>query len=272
VPHRARPRRLLLVAGLLQPLDGALPARRREVAAPGEEEHHFAGAGVLGHRRDLHLRVAAARVDEAVRQPVAEDVDQRVEPQRLVEHQPRSAPVPAQQLVQHEQRVALAGVAAEHDRRLGGLRERGQRLLGAVDPDLDARPARDRAVEAAHEPAQEVVVGALEPPRAGARTESARHPQREAGEQAGGVPGGVGDGDRQQPQAATPHDGREQRRHDREQRGDRDEGQLQHEDERGHDQPADEQRRRPHSPSSSRRRAVAARAPAIRSLTRDASR
>ena len=40
---------------------------------------------------------------------------QRIQPQRLVQHDARVAAVAAQQRVQHEQRVALAGVTAEHD-------------------------------------------------------------------------------------------------------------------------------------------------------------
>ena len=110
-----------------------------KLRALGEDEHRAVVVEAARHRRDLDLGVAAARVDEAVRQPVAEHVDQRVEPQRLVQHDARAAPVPAQQLVQHEQRVALARVAAQHDDRPRRARERLQRLVGLVDADVDAR-------------------------------------------------------------------------------------------------------------------------------------
>ena len=89
-------------------------ALRGEVPALGEDQHGAVVGEPAAHRGDLDLRVAAARVDEAVRQPVPEHVDQRVEPERLVQHEARAAAVPAQQLVEHEQRVALARVAAEH--------------------------------------------------------------------------------------------------------------------------------------------------------------
>ena len=63
------------------------------------------------------LDVAAARVHEPVRQPPADDVDERVEREQLVHDDPRPALVAAQQVVEHQQRVALAGVDAEHDQR-----------------------------------------------------------------------------------------------------------------------------------------------------------
>jgi hypothetical protein len=88
---------------------------------------------------------------------VAEHVDQRVQRERLVHDDPRVAPVAAQQQVEHEQGVALAGVDAErHDRPLA----RGQHGLGrrrVLDLHAHARhPQRrrgDRADEVAHDPA-----------------------------------------------------------------------------------------------------------------------
>ena len=65
----------------------SIPRRARargEVAALGEDQHRAVVVEVARHRRDLDLDVAAARVDEAIRQPPAEDVDQRIQPQRLV--------------------------------------------------------------------------------------------------------------------------------------------------------------------------------------------
>ena len=88
--------------------------------------------------RDLDLDVAAARVDEAVRQPAAEHVDQRVQRERLVHDDPRPAAVAAQQVVEHEQRVALAGVDAEHDHR------------PLVRRRAPPRPARSRAIVTLH--------------------------------------------------------------------------------------------------------------------------
>ena len=105
------------MAGALEAPDPAPAPGGREVAALRKDEQRVLVAEARRQLRDLALRVAAARVDKAIGQPVAEDVEQRLQAQRLVQHDARAAAVADQQLVQDEQRVALAGVAAEHDQR-----------------------------------------------------------------------------------------------------------------------------------------------------------
>lgn len=56
-------------------------------------------------------------IDEAVGQTSPEDVDQGVKPEGFVHDHARPAPVAAEQVIEHQQRVALAGVPAEHDHR-----------------------------------------------------------------------------------------------------------------------------------------------------------
>ena len=161
---------------LLEPLDRALPPLRREVRALGEDQHGVAAGEPAAHRGDLDLGVAAARVHEAVRQPPPDHVDQRVQRQRLVHDDPRPPAVAAQQVVEHEQRVALARVDAEHDERpLLGQRGLGRLRAVHVTRTRAARSAVAR--ERADEPAQHRVVRARGG-RRGRRPTARRRPPR----------------------------------------------------------------------------------------------
>ncbi len=247
VGHLARPRGLLGVPAALQALDTALPPGRREVPALGEDQHRAVVTDVPGHRGDLDFGVTPARIDEAVGQAPAEDVDQRIHPQRFVEDQARPAAVPAEQLVEDQQRVALAGVAAQHDDRLPAGR---QRLLGRLrlgDLDIDVRQAGHRAVDAAHEPAQHRIVRALHARRPRVPAEAAGDPQPQARQRARDVPGGEIDGDPEDPQR-PPSAGqrRRQRRDQPEQRREKDDRDPGEQDERRDHQTTDRPGRNAH--------------------------
>ena len=166
------------MAAMQEPLDRPQPPLDREVAALGEDQHRVAAAQVAAHGGDLDLRVATARVDEPVRQPPADHVDQRVQRQRLVHHDPRPPAVAAEQVVEDEQRVALAGVDAEHDER-PSVRQRGFGALGPVDRHAHARDPQRRPRDGADEPAQNRVVGTVPAVRARRPTApSRRRPPR----------------------------------------------------------------------------------------------
>ena len=156
--------------------------RRSAVTLPpsGKISTASRAAQAAAHRRDLDLGVASARVDEPVREPPADHVDQRVERQRLVHDDPRPPAVAAEQVVEHEQRVALAGVDAEHDER-PPIGQRGFGVLGAVDGHAHARDPQRRARDAAHEPAQDRVVGPVPAGEPGGPQCRARRPPRRRG-------------------------------------------------------------------------------------------
>ena len=100
------------------------------------------------------------------------------------------------QLVQDKQRVALAGMAAEHDERPA---PRGERPLGGGRvrrAHVDARQPGHRAMDARHEPAHEAVVRAHHARRSDVAPEAAGHPQPTAGGRAGQMTNRVVGGDR----------------------------------------------------------------------------
>ena len=156
--------------------------RRSAVTLPpsGKISTASRGAEAAAHRLDLALDVAAARVHEAVRQPLADHVDQRVQRERLVHDDPRPAAVAAQQVVEHEQRVALAGVDAEHDHRpLARRRAPPRPPRSRACATRHARHAQRRPRDAADEPAQHRVVRAV-PAAAPGRPQPARRRRRAA--------------------------------------------------------------------------------------------
>jgi hypothetical protein len=252
VAHLARPRGLLGVAGLLEALDPAPAPVVGEVAALGEDQQRVAVAEAAGHRGDRRLGVATARIDEAVGQAVAEHVDERVQAQRLVHDDARPPFIRAQQRVHDQQRVALAGVAAQHDdgRAPGVQRLLGRRGVGR--PQLGARHPRHRPDDPRHEPAHHAVVRALHALGVQRATEAARDPQPAARGRAAEVAQRVADRDRHRPQRAQAPDERRQQRGDEGQgRRQHDEQRLDDEDERRDDQAAGELRHGGHLASPS---------------------
>ena len=138
--------------------------------------------------------------------------------QRLVHHDPRPPAMAAQQMVEHEQRVALAGVDREHhDRGLG--RQHGLGALGVDDRHLHARHAQRGLRDRAHEPAHDARSSAPRPSRV-----SNAASRRATLEQ---VPARPGQHERQQPYRPAPAEQRRQQRRDRgQQRRDQDQRQL----------------------------------------------
>jgi hypothetical protein len=176
VTHAARPLRFLGVTSSIQPLDASLAALGGEVRPFGKDHQRARLPQLPRHRGDLDLRVPAPGIDEAVGQPLSQDVDQWIEPQGLVHHHARTASVAAQELMQHQQRVALARVPAEHNHRSLPGGEGGPGGIGLDHAHLHARQGDDRPVDTADEPAHHRVVGPLHRLRPAAPTEAAGDP------------------------------------------------------------------------------------------------
>ncbi len=250
VGHRRRPLGQVGAAAPAQPVDGPLPAVRRPVAPFGEDHQ---GAAV-GHARrqppDLlgplagGGRPVGGPAQERVRQPVGGDVRGRVQLQGGLHDHPRAALALAQQVADEQQRVARAGVPAEHDQRLVTGRRRlrlaGHRHRQPADPDR-------RPVHQVEEPGQHRVVArlvrlGLQPP-----AEPAGQPQAEEHGQRGGLahrPDQPEDDHPQQPGTAhrarpVPPDQVVRGRQERHRRGQGGQGGADHHDQRHQQQPAD---------------------------------
>jgi hypothetical protein len=149
VPHAPREVGGAMVAALLEALDRRAALGLGEVRPLGEEHERPAAVDLLGERGDLVLDVAAARVDEPVGQHRAEDVDERLDPQRVVHDDVRPPAVAHDELVDDEQRVALPRVPAEQDHRAVRRAQRGVRPGALVGDDLHVGEPDDHPVEPA---------------------------------------------------------------------------------------------------------------------------
>ena len=202
--------RLVGVPEPAQPLDRPGPAPLGEVAALREDDHRVARAGPAGQRGDrLGDVVGDVRVrgDEAVRQPVEQHVDGRVELQRVLEHDPRPQLGERHQLADQQHRVARPGVPAEHQ--LRPVPAERAPVAGADHPQPE-RPPRG-SVDPIEHPAEQPVVGFLPALIAEAVTEAGAQPhpaERPEGRPLAGEPD---DAEPQQPQPA-PLPGQERRR------------------------------------------------------------
>jgi hypothetical protein len=179
-------------------------------------------------------------------QPVAENVEERVELQPLVQDDARLALIAAQQGVEDEHRVALTGVAAQHDRGAPARRERLLGVRGPADVHPHAGKPGDRAVDPADEPAQHLVVRALRAHRVAAQAPG--DPQAQARQRRGEVQRGPRHHDRDcaQRPPGTAGQRRRNRGDQREQRRRDDDRELRKHDERRDDDPPDERRRHEH--------------------------
>ncbi len=150
---RARRQDVLLLLGLLRPLQLAVPPQvahrplvplRRPVATLGEDQQRLVvdqGQRQLPHRLDPVVSGSRARRQEVAVETVQQQVDARVPLQRLLEHDLRPAFERRQQQVDQRERVTRPGVPTEHEQRAGRRRQ------GAgVHDDAEAqhRPRRHR--------------------------------------------------------------------------------------------------------------------------------
>jgi hypothetical protein len=158
-----------------------------------------------------------------VGQPVEVDVDQRIQLQHVLEHDPRPAQVvPVHQGVDEEERVTGTGVPGEHHH--GVRRSRHPVVQGRPRRAVGDQPQGEQPPRHAHEhveqQAQHVVV--RRPVRGGVQPapEAAAHPQHRCHRQTGRLQRQVDQGETQHPQRAPaprrPH--RRDHRHDHEHR------------------------------------------------------
>ena len=199
VGHLLRPLRHLLQAQLAQPLDPALAALGREVAALGEDHERVVLVQAGGQGGDLALQVlAGGRVgrDEARGDPAQDHPDGGVPGQRVLEHHARLARVVVHQGVHQDERVARAGVPAAHQDRPARVRVRGR----ARDLDREVEHPPGLAEEHPQRALHEVVVDALPVRRADPPAEPGRQPVAEQHDEQHRLDGEVGDHQPQQPQ------------------------------------------------------------------------
>lgn len=139
VAHRPRALGQVVLSPFFELGDRAQPARLGEVAALRKDHQRVPWADPAGELADRvdHLGPATlARRDEPRRQAVEDHVDHRLPLQRVLEHDPRPPVLLDEEVVDQEERVAGAGVAAENQPRrpIGSL----QRLDPQIDPEIEA--------------------------------------------------------------------------------------------------------------------------------------
>ena len=193
-------------------------------------------------------------MEERVGYPVGQDVDARVELQRGLHDDARAPLAHAEQVVDQQQRVARAGVAAEHDQRAVAVRDAGRRAGHRhAQPAGAARGPVDQVEEPRHD---RVVAGlvrlGVQPP-----AEPAHEPQAEGDGQRGGLPRRPDQPEPRDPQqprpahapgAGPPAYQVEGRGEQGDRRGQRGQGAGDHHDER-HQQQAADRRGRQHGGS-----------------------
>jgi transglutaminase-like putative cysteine protease len=149
VGHRRRPFGQIGMASPPETLDAPTPAQRRPVPALGEQQQSVAPAEAGRQPSDLPDLVGlgpaasgAARgrgratAQKRVRHPVGHDVQARVQLQRRLHDHPGAPLADGEQVMHEQQRVARAGVPAEHDEWAVAGQQRVRRR-----GHLDAQPA-----------------------------------------------------------------------------------------------------------------------------------
>lgn len=109
-----------------------------------------------GNLRDLprcSVRPALAGRNEAAPDPAEQDIERRVEPQLLFEHDPRAALIPAEQQVDEHEAGSRARMAREHQDRVG-TGHRG-RVLGVGDRLLEREAEPEDELRDEHQCAKE---------------------------------------------------------------------------------------------------------------------
>ena len=143
---------------LAQALDGPDPATGGEVAPLREDDQRVVVVETGRQVGDVpfDVRAAGARVrgDEAVGQPVENDVDRGIPLQGVLEHDARVAPVPVHQRVDNQEGVAGAGVARHDDQRSATVVRRRR----ALDDDPDAEHPSCLPLQHPEEPSDDRVV------------------------------------------------------------------------------------------------------------------
>lgn len=254
VLHRLGPVRQPQPSLLPQKADGPLPAALGEDAALREDQEGVQRSHLGGQLRDRRGHVVAAvapGVHGPGGQPVEDDVDERVQLQRVLEHDARPAAGPAEHLVHEQERVARSGLPAHDDQRpLGRGRVAVVPEPWAVGLDPEHEQAASRGVERAEAPAQQRAVRRDERGGAQLPAEPAAHPQAERRGQPDQLHEQVDDAETGQPQG-PPAAGqlvRQQRRGQQDQRHVRDQADCGQDDDRTDDQPAQPVRRQPERP------------------------
>ena len=138
--------------------------------------------------------VGARPVDEAVRQPVSDDVERRVPQQLVLQDVPHPVATVEQQLRRH-QRVDHAGVPAQHDQ--GAVRRGSPELVGALDVEVEPEHSPSDAEDRVDPRRLEGRVRRLRPGTVDAAAEAGRDPQY----------GGSDHGDRLPAEIPHPEDG-----------------------------------------------------------------
>ena len=264
-------------SGEIELLDGPCPASLGEVATLGEQHDGVAGRRGARHPLDLRHHVAAGpTTHEARADPVEQHVDGGVELEQVLQHDPRpTRDTTVHHRIHDQERVAGAGVPAEHQHRSIGTRL-GERVVLIVEGEAEREPGRRH--QPAQEPRHQPVVAierslATDPP-----PEPGRQPQDEQHHQYGHLEHEVHEREPHEPEQSPPtgHEPRDEPGDHQPQREQSDRPHEQRERERHRDHPSRplRQQQQTHQRSSASRRArysaVASRAPSIR--TRGSSR
>jgi hypothetical protein len=196
-------------------LDAPAPAQRRPVPALGEQQQCVAPAEAGRQPPDLPDLLAPvpaagpggalgprlAVAEKRVWHPVGHDVQARVQLQRRLHDDPGAPLADGEQVVHQQQRIARAGVPAEHDERTVAGQQRVRRR-----GHLDAQPAGaprlpvDQVEEPPHDRVVASPVGLGVEPAA----EPARDPQAEQRRERRRLPERPGEGQKHHPQQPGP--------------------------------------------------------------------